>query len=105
VSIDLQYVASLQAPYKRIRFFFLLGFMRRVKQTQTFNFWTSTFEKNSKILNFLAFFSTFEAKARPSTILKSRRTKVVPNECPQLFRLQLSSIFGFEIFPYKNAPA
>jgi hypothetical protein len=61
------------------------------------------------LINFdlLAFFSTIEAKARPSAlkVLKSSRTKVVPNECPHFFRLQLSSIFEFEIFPYKNASA
>jgi hypothetical protein len=33
------------------------------------------------------------------------RTKVVPNEYPQFFRLQLSPIFEIEIFPYINAPA
>jgi hypothetical protein len=47
----------------------------------------------------------FEAATRPSAlkILKSRRTKVVLNEFSQLFRLQLSSIFEFEIFLYKVA--
>jgi hypothetical protein len=52
---------------------------------------------------FLAFF-TFGADARPSAlkIWKSRRTKVVPNECPQLFRLQLFLIFAYFDFapPY-----
>jgi hypothetical protein len=87
--------------------FFLSGFKRRVKQAQTFNFWTSTFEKISKILKNFDFFSTFESETRPSAlkILESRSTKVIPNECPQLLRSQLSSIFEFEIFPYKNAPA
>jgi hypothetical protein len=36
-------------------------------------------------------------------ILKSRRTKIVPNECPQLLRLKFLSNFEFEFFPYKNA--
>jgi hypothetical protein len=64
-------------------------------------------QKNIKILSFLAIFLFFEAEARPSAlkILKSRRTKVVSYEFPQLLRTQLSSIFEFEIFPYKNAPA
>jgi hypothetical protein len=72
--------------------------MTRFKQAQTFNFWTSTFEKISKILKnfdffglFSALFSTFETEARPSAlkILKSRRTKVVLNKGLQLFKLQL----------------
>jgi hypothetical protein len=58
--------------------------------------------------SFLAIFSIFEAEARTSAlkILKKRRTKVVNTECSQFFRLQLSSIFEFEIFPktqVKNA--
>jgi hypothetical protein len=36
--------------------FLLSGFIRRVKQAQTFNFWTSTFEKISKILKLREFF-------------------------------------------------
>jgi hypothetical protein len=77
----------------------------------------STFEEISKILknfDFFGLFSIFEAQARPPAlkILKSRRTKVVPYECPHFFRLQLFlifayfdfvSIFEFEIFPYKNS--
>jgi hypothetical protein len=60
----------------------------------------STLEKISKILknfDFLAFFSTFEAETRPSAlkILISRRTKVVPDECPHLFKLQLFLIFAY----------
>jgi hypothetical protein len=49
----------------------------------------------------LPFFFIFETNRKS----KSCRTKVVPNECPQLSRLQLLSIFEFEIFPYKNSPA
>jgi hypothetical protein len=39
--------------------FFLSSFIRRNQQAQIFNFWTSTFEKISKILNFFEFFGHF----------------------------------------------
>ena len=61
-------------------------------------------EKNCKILIFLAFFSTFEAEARPSAlkIFESRRTKVVYNYKRHLFWLQGKSIFAYFNFdpPY-----
>jgi hypothetical protein len=41
---------------------------------------------------FFAIYSIFEAE-------------VVPNEYPHLLRLNSKSIFAFEFFPYKNAPA
>jgi hypothetical protein len=46
-------------------------------------------KKNCKFLNFLAIFSIFEAEARLGAlkILKSRRTKVVPNKYMHLLRL------------------
>jgi hypothetical protein len=52
--------------------------------------WTETFGKisvNWKVLNCWAIFSIFEAEA-PLKVLKIHSTKVVPNKCPQLFRLQ-----------------
>jgi hypothetical protein len=75
-------------------YFFSSSFIRRDKQAQKFNFWTSTFEKVSKILiflSFLAILSIFEAKARPFAlkILKSCRIKVVHNEFLQLLKPQL----------------
>jgi hypothetical protein len=64
-------------------------------------------QKNIEILSFFTIFSIFEAEAQPSAlkIQKTFITKVVSNECLQLFRQQLLSIFEFEIFPYKSAPA
>jgi hypothetical protein len=68
------------------------------------NIYDPKITKNNKTSSFLAICSIFEAEVRPSAlkILKSLRTKVVSYECPQLFRLQFSSIFEFEIFLYKH---
>jgi hypothetical protein len=68
---------------------------------------TQKSKKNNKFLNFLVIFSIFEAEARLGAlkILKSRRTKIVPNKYMHLLRLWAQSIFAFEIFPCKNAPA
>jgi hypothetical protein len=80
--------------------FFSSRFIRSDKQVQLSNFWTSTFEKISKMLiflSFLAIFAIFEAEARPSAlkIFESCRIKVVPNDCSQLLRLQPLLIFAY----------
>jgi hypothetical protein len=68
-------------------------FKRRVKQAIICSIWKRTFGivyEKLKDLNCLAIFSMFEAEAQLGAlkILKSRRTKVVSNECPHLLRLQ-----------------
>jgi hypothetical protein len=87
---------SHQSIFKII--FIPSSFIRRDKQAQIFNFWTSTFEKISKILKLFEFFGHFSdlrgRDARPSAlkILVSSRIKVAPNEC---FRPQLLLIFAY----------
>jgi hypothetical protein len=76
------------------KLFFSSDINGRVKQAQIFNFWTTTFEKKSKIVknfDFFGLFSTFEAKARPSALknLQNCRTIVVSYKCSHLLRPQL----------------
>jgi hypothetical protein len=93
-------------PPKYIQnYFFLLGFVKRVKQAQTFNCWTSTLEKFSKILIFFFLFSIFQAEVQPSAhkILQSCWKNVVSNKCPHLLRLQLLSIFAYFDFGHQHS--
>jgi hypothetical protein len=84
-------------PSKYIQnYVFLSGFIRRVKQAQTFNFWSSTFEKISKILKNLKCFGLFYDIALfflALKILQSCRKKGCFYEVSAFFKDYSSSLF------------